>query len=73
MSTIVQCACTDESGMNFEPIIAYPTPLNAGQRQLLESYACFITYAIITVPSRKRAHYGMSAHTPLWAQFPAKV
>ena len=26
-----------------------------------------------TVPSRKRAHYGMSAHPPLWAQFPAKV
>ena len=26
-----------------------------------------------TVPSQKRAHYGMSAHPPLWAQFPAKV
>ncbi len=26
-----------------------------------------------TVPSRKRAHYGMSAHPPLLAQFPAKV
>ena len=26
-----------------------------------------------TVPSRKRARYGISAHPPLWAQFPAKV
>ena len=26
-----------------------------------------------TVPSRKRAHYGISAHPPLWAQVPAKV
>ena len=28
---------------------------------------------INTVPSRKRAHYGISAHPPLWAQFPARV
>ena len=27
----------------------------------------------ITVPSRKKAHYGISAHPPLWAQFPVKV
>ena len=27
----------------------------------------------ITVPLRKRAHYGILAHPPLWAQFPAKV
>ena len=26
-----------------------------------------------TVPSRKSAHYGMSAHPPVLAQFPAKV
>ena len=25
----------------------------------------------ITVPSQKRAHYGMSAHPSLWAQFSA--
>ena len=30
-------------------------------------------YYSITVPSRKRVHYRMSAHPPLWAQFPAKV
>ena len=24
-----------------------------------------------TVPLRERAHYGASAHPPLWAQFPA--
>ena len=27
----------------------------------------------ITVPLRKRAHYGVSVHPPLWAQFAAKV
>ena len=27
----------------------------------------------IIVPSRKRAHYEISAHPPLWAQFPAKA
>ena len=24
----------------------------------------------ITLPSQKRAHYGILAHPPLWAQFP---
>ena len=28
---------------------------------------------VYTVPSQKRAHYGISAHPPLLAQFPAKV
>ena len=32
------------------------------------------TYIYIhTVPSRKRAHYGILAHAPLWAQFTAKI
>ena len=30
-------------------------------------------YNYYTVPSRKRAHYGISAHSPLWDQSPAKV
>ena len=30
--------------------------------------SCQTTVAI-TVPSRKRAHYGMSAHPPIWVQF----
>ena len=30
-------------------------------------------YMYNTVSSRKRAHYGVLAHPPLWAQFPAKV
>ena len=35
--------------------------------------ACRVVVVTCTVPSQKRAHYGISAHPPLWAQFPAKV
>ena len=47
MSTIsTQCACTDESSMNFEPIIAQTTPLDAGQLQLLELTTAMATFSL---------------------------
>ena len=39
-----------------------------------KEYIYMYYYSVCTVPSQKRAHYGlMSTHPPLWAQFPAKV
>ena len=51
--------------------LAPPPPLGSWLTPL--RIATNHTYNTCTVPSRKRAHYGMSAHPPLWAQFPAKV
>ena len=50
-----------------------PPGLAAVQSTDYPPFTLYLHDVGITVPSRKRAHYGILAHPPLWAQFPAKA
>ena len=67
-----------------EPVVTLDSknlwiPDSIGTRGKCVSLSCLwssfigVLVANNTVPSRKRAHYGISAHPPLWVQVPAKV